>query len=141
MIPCANGEIDGWERDLRMRLRFVSLYVSDEDKAIDFYTNKLGFRLLMDNPTPFGARFLMFSPPEGGANLVLSKPLPGRPETKVGGFTNIAWEVDDIMATYERLKEKGVQFTDAPVKQPWGGYQAMFADQDGNVMQLHQGGM
>lgn len=120
-------------------MRFASLFVSDEDKAVDFYTNKLGFRLVADFPTPFGGRFLMFAPPGGGANIVLTKPVPTIP-AKVGGMTNIAWEVDDLQATYEALKAKGVEFTMEPKQQPWGGTQAMFADQDGNIMQLHEGG-
>lgn len=67
-----------------MRMKFASLFVSDEDKAIDFYTNKLGVTLLMDNPTPFGGRFIMFAAPQGGATLVVSKPIPGRP-AQIGG--------------------------------------------------------
>jgi lactoylglutathione lyase len=121
-----------------MRMYFASVIVSDEDRAIDFYTNKLGFKLLADNPTPFGGRFLMFAPPGGGTKLVASGPIPGREERKAGGFTNIAWEVDDIQATCEAWAAKGVQFPQPPTKQPWGGVQAVFADQDGNQFQLMQ---
>lgn len=119
-----------------MRMRFASLFISDEERAIDFYTNKLGFKLVAQTPLPWGGRFLMFAPPGGGANLVLSKPIPGAPG-QPGGQTNIAWEVDDLVAKYEELKAKGVEFPKPPTKQPWGGMQAFFADPDGNVMQLH----
>lgn len=124
-----------------MRMRFASLFVSDEDKAIDFYANKLGFQLVVDNPTPFGGRFLMFAPPGGGTRLVISKPVPGMAGARVGGFSNIAWETDNIQATYEALRAKGVEFTQPPAMQPWGGIQAAFADQDGNIMMLQQGGL
>jgi len=106
-------------------------------KAIDFYVNKLGFQLTRDFPTEFGGRFLSFLPPGGGAWLVMSKPVPGRP-AQVGGFTNIAWETEDMAATYEALRAKGVEFTQPPTRQPWGGIQAMFADQDGNLFLLYQ---
>ncbi|HYF79933.1 MAG TPA: VOC family protein [Symbiobacteriaceae bacterium] len=120
-----------------MRMRFASIFVSDEDQAIDFYVNKLGFELLMDNPTPFGGRFLAFMPPGGGTWLVASRPVPGI-QAQVGTRTNIAWETEDIDGTYERLKAKGIQFPDPPKRQPWGGAQATFADPDGNVFMLHE---
>ena len=120
-----------------MRMRFASLWISDEDKAIDFYTNKLGFKLVVATPTPFGSRFLMFSPPGGGANIVLSKPVPGVPNARVGGFTNIAWETDVQQGPYELLKARGVEFTQPPTRQPWGT-EARFSDQDGHIFQLHQ---
>jgi lactoylglutathione lyase len=123
-----------------MRMRFTTLWVNDEDKAIDFYGEKLGFKLLMDNPTEFGGRFLMFAPPGGGANLVVSKPVPGRPTT-VGGFSSISWETDDVEAKYEELRAKGVKFTQPPTRRFWGGIEAIFEDQDGNSFLLQQGGM
>jgi len=124
-----------------MRMRFASLSVSDEDRALDFYVNKLGFQLLRDHPTDFGSRFLMFEPSGGGTKLVVSKPIPGRPEQHVGGFSNIAWEVDDVEATYEALRARGVEFTQEPTRRFWGGFEAIFVDPDGNAFLLQQGGM
>jgi lactoylglutathione lyase len=123
-----------------MRMRFVSLFVHDEEKALDFWTNKMGFELVVDNPTPFGGRFLMFSPPGGGAKIVVSRPVPGT-DAKVGGFTNIAWESDDVEATYEALRAKGVEFTKPPARTFWGGMEAVFVDPDGNSFLLQQGGL
>jgi uncharacterized glyoxalase superfamily protein PhnB len=57
---------------------------------------------------------------------------------QVGVRTNIAFETNDIQATYEALKAKGVEFSQPPTKQPWGGVQAFFSDADGNVFQLNQ---
>jgi catechol 2,3-dioxygenase-like lactoylglutathione lyase family enzyme len=121
-----------------MRMRFASIFISDEDRAIDFYVNKLGFKLVVDMPTPFGGRFLMFAPSDGGANLVATRPFPGATSAKLGGPTNIAWETDDLQATYEKLTAAGVAFTQPPKQQPWGGSEALSADQDGNIFQLHQ---
>lgn len=122
-----------------MRMGFASVIITDEDRAVDFYTNRLGFQLVVDFPTPFGSRFLMFAPPGGGANIVATKAVPGV-EWKAGILTNIAFEVDDVQATYEALRAKGVEFDQAPTKQPWGGLQARFADQDGNIFQLNSAG-
>ena len=121
-----------------MRMAFATIWISDEDQALDFYVVKLGFQLLIDNPTAFGSRFLMLMPPGGGARLVLSRPVPGMEGAKVGGFAPVAWEVGDLEATYEALKAKGVSFPDPPKRQPWGGLQANFADPDGNVFMLNQ---
>lgn len=122
-----------------MRMSFASVVISDEDKAVDFYTNKLGFKKTVDFPTPFGSRFLMFAPPGGGASIVATKAVPGV-DWKAGGMTNIAFEVDDVQAAYESLQAKGVEFSQAPSRQPWGGLQARFADPDGNVFQLNSAG-
>lgn len=120
-----------------MRMRFASCFTNDEDRAIDFWVNKVGFQLLFDNPTNFGGRFLAFLPPGGSTWFVMSKPVPGMP-AQVGGFSNIAWECDDLEATYEALKAKGVEFTQAPTRRFWGGVEAQFQDPDGNVFMLHQ---
>lgn len=100
----------------------------------------LGFELVMDNPTNFGGRFLAFMPPGSGTWLVLSKPIPGRPG-QVGGFSNIAWEDDDVEATYQAWKAKGVEFPQPPTSVFWGGAEARFEDPDGNVFLLQQGGV
>lgn len=120
-----------------MRMKFASVFTRDEDRAIDFYVNKLGFQLMFDNPTEFGTRFLAFQPPGGGTWLVMSKPLPGMPD-EVGGRTNIAWETDDIQTLYETLKAKGVEFIQPPTRRFWGGTEALLVDPDGNTYMIQQ---
>lgn len=95
---------------------------------------------MFDRPTDFGSRFLAFMPSKGGAWLAMSKPVPGIP-AKVGGFSNIAWETDDLEATYEVLKAKGVEFTQPPTRRFWGGIEAQFQDPDGNIFLLQQDGV
>lgn len=122
-----------------MRMRFASFFTHDEDRAIDFWVNKIGLQLMLDNPTNFGSRFLAFAPPGGGTWLVLTKPVPGMPG-EVGGFTNIAWDVEDLEATYEDWKAKGVEFPEPPARRFWGGIEARFKDPDGNIFMIQQGG-
>jgi len=45
---------------------------------------------------------------------------------------------DDLDATYRELSERGVRFTELPRRMPWGGYEAQFADPDGNTFELVQ---
>lgn len=120
-----------------MHMRFASVFTNDEDRAIDFYVNKLGFQLLFDNPTNFGGRFLAFMPPGGGTWLVMSKPIPGMP-AQVGGFSQISFETEDVQATYEALSAKGVEFPQPPTRRFWGGVEAQFVDPDGNIFLLQQ---
>lgn len=124
-----------------MHMRFATVFIRDEDTAIDYYTNKLGSRLLADNPTPLGTRFLMFDAPDGGTKVVLTRPFRDEDQSRVGGFTGIAWETDDLQATYEGLTAKGVAFSEPPRQTPWGGLEAAFTDPDGNAYMLHQGRM
>lgn len=123
-----------------LRMRSASILVSDDDRAIDFYQEKLGFKLIVNQRTPEGITFLMFQPPGGGANLVVSLPIPGRPGTP-GGFSNIFWETDDVEQLHQELAAKGVEFIQPPVKRHWGGVEAIFTDPDGNQFLLQQGGM
>lgn len=123
-----------------LRMRSASILVTDDERAIDFYQNKLGFTLIVNQKTPDGITFMMFQPPGGGAKLVVSRPVPGR-EAKVGGFSNIFWETDDVEKTHAELAAKGVEFIQPPVKRFWGGVEAIFVDPDGNQFLLQQGGI
>lgn len=118
-------------------IQFTGVWISDSNKAYDFYVNKLGFEVLQDRPFGAGFRFLMLRPAGGGAAITVCQPMPGS-GAKVGGMTTIAFLTDDIQATYEELRAKGVEFTQAPTQQFWGGYEATFTDPDGNAFMLHQ---
>jgi predicted enzyme related to lactoylglutathione lyase len=58
-------------------------------------------------------------------------------EGRVGGFSNIMFDTDDIQATFQELKAKGVEFTEDPSKQDWGWW-AQFKDPDGNEFGVAQ---
>lgn len=120
------------------RMQFAGVWISDPDKAYDFYVNKLGFQVQTDAPIGEDNRFLLLVPPGGGTQIAMTKPMPGKTGAQVGGFTNIAFETDDIQATYEELRAKGVQFTQPPTQQFWGRIEALFVDSDGNLFMLHQ---
>ena len=73
-----------------------------------------------------------------GAETVLVPFTPPGLEDRVGTFSGVVFECDDIRTTYEELRNRGVEFTEEPTLQSWGGIQAQFKDQDGNGFVLVQ---
>lgn len=119
-------------------MRFASITVTDIDRAVDFFVNKLGFRVLVEMPLPGDNSFVMVGLPDGGTTLVFSRPLPGRSHVPSSA---IAFETEDIQSTCDELIAKGVEFSRAPAKTPWGGFEATFVDPSGNSFLLQQGGL
>jgi lactoylglutathione lyase len=117
------------------RVSTVGVYVSDQQAALDFYKNKLGFEVRQDMPMggPDGPRWIEVVPPGAETGIVLSTPEGmGGHADRIGTFTNIILTADDVQQTYEELAGRGVRFTEQPAAQPWGMMQAIFVDQDGN---------
>lgn len=119
------------------RMNSTSVFVDDGDKAYDFYVNKLGFKVLQDQKMGETGRFLRMVPQGGGTALMVLTPMPGM-DAQVGGQTPIVWETEDLHATYEDLNAKGVEFTQAPTQQFWGGFESTFKDSAGNLFKLLQ---
>jgi predicted enzyme related to lactoylglutathione lyase len=115
----------------------VGIYVSDQDRALHFYTSKLGFKKLTDEPMGEGARWIEVAPQGAETRLVLFT--PSGQEDRIGTFSNVVLSCDDIEGTYKQLKERGVEFTEEPSEQPWGKW-AQFRDQDGNEFGLIEAG-
>jgi lactoylglutathione lyase len=121
----------------------VGVYVTDQDRALEFYTTKLGFELQMD--APIGqSRWVQLAPKGAQTSLLLMRPTEDMPpeiytraKSFIGGFTNFIFAVDDMQATYEQLTARGVEFGDKPSQQPWGWW-ATIKDVDGNTIGLHQ---
>ncbi len=118
------------------RMRFVSITVIDIDQALEFYVDKLGFRVQVEMPLPGGNKFVMVTLPGGGSSLVFS--LPDQAHVPASG---ISFEADDVAATYNELRARDVEFSRDPAKTPWGGVEAVFVDPFGNSFMLHQGGL
>ena len=104
--------------------------VSDQDKALDFYTNKIGFEKRGDFPTPDGPRFLTIGIEGQDFELVLWPGTPARPK---GGSVVYTIEVEDCRQAFETLRDRGVKFDpDEVLDLPWG-YAARFEDPDGRL--------
>jgi catechol 2,3-dioxygenase-like lactoylglutathione lyase family enzyme len=115
-------------------VKFVSVAVSDQDRALAFYTEKLGFKVLTDQPFGEGRRWIELTIGGAETRFVLSTP-GGQEEDRVGNFFNGALACDDVERTFSELRERGVEFVSEPKREPWGTF-AVFKDPDGNQFVL-----
>jgi len=113
-------------------VKFVSIPVSDQERALTFYTNVLGFRILTDQPFNDKQRWLELGIPGADTRIVLFQ---FGESLKPGGQLNISLWSDDVMATATELKAKGVEFALEPKRMHYGVVSA-FKDPDGNVIML-----
>jgi predicted enzyme related to lactoylglutathione lyase len=111
------------------QIKFASIAVKDQDRALEFYTTRLGFKVLTDQPMGEGMRWIELKIGRAESKLVLFSP----PGVKPGGFSNVVFQSDDVAKTYEELVARGVEFTQKPKSEPWGT-SAMFRDSEGNVL-------
>jgi catechol 2,3-dioxygenase-like lactoylglutathione lyase family enzyme len=119
---------------------YTHVLVSDQDRALDFYTNVLGFEQRADNPTPDGPRFLAVGV-KGQADfqLVLWPGTPGQAEPVQGRIpASCTVETGDCRKAVEELKSRGVEFETDVLEYPFA-YIAAFLDPDGNRLQLREG--
>lgn len=118
------------------RIHAVSITVTDQDAAIDFYTTKLGFLLGMDTQVGEGMRWVTVAPPGSVTEIALLAPSEqGAPDSR-NGYTGISFASRDIDGAYRDLSEKGVHFTEPVQMMPWGQKATWFTDPDGNVFFL-----
>ena len=119
-----------------MYISVLTLFVEDVDRAVDFYTKKLGWDKTMD--VPMGEdRWVTVAPPGERTSFTLTKGPPSwAPDKAVGGFSGVIIEVDDVHQAHAKLEQQNVEFTDEPRIEPWGGW-AMFMDSEGNIHGLH----
>jgi predicted enzyme related to lactoylglutathione lyase len=112
-----------------------NVFVSDLERAIDFYGGKLDLKLRHADREHGYASF-----DAGPIGLGLAQVAGDSSEASllVGRHTGVGLGVSDLETAYERLRARGVEFTMPPEKQPWGGFMAMFVDPDGNRFYLDQ---
>jgi predicted enzyme related to lactoylglutathione lyase len=113
-------------------VKFVSVPCRDQDRALTFYTEKLGFEVVTDQPMG-EQRWIELRIGRAETRFVLFTPTGH--EDRVGGFFNGAFATDSVERTYEELMGRGVEFKSAPEKQPWGTF-AIFSDSEGNEFVL-----
>jgi catechol 2,3-dioxygenase-like lactoylglutathione lyase family enzyme len=119
-----------------MRIGFVTVFVTDLQKSLEFYVNTLG--MVLDYTD--GRNWAQFDSGED-VGLAIERCDPSRVEEGarlVGRFVGVTLMVGDVAKTYDRLIGRGVSFRGRPEKQSWGGTLAHFKDLDGNVLTLMQ---
>ena len=114
-------------------VKFVSIPTTDQDRALAFYTQKLGFKLVTDQPSGVGEqRWIELRVGSSDTRVVLFTAENG---PKPGFAFNGALACNDVEQTYQDLTARGVAFEAAPKKEPWGTF-ASFKDPDGNAFVL-----
>jgi catechol 2,3-dioxygenase-like lactoylglutathione lyase family enzyme len=109
-------------------VKLATIPVRDQDKAVAFYTEKLGFRIVTDQPFSEEQRWIELGIPGAETRLVLFK---FDNSLQPGIQMNISFWTDDVEGTVRDLKAKGVKITKEPETADWGTA-AAFQDVDGN---------
>ena len=134
-----------------IKIANAQLWVHDQDEALAFYTEKLGWEVRVDATVPElgNFRWLTVGPASQSDFAVVLMAIPGAPvlddetaeqiRTLMGkGFAGTVFlTTDDCEASYEELKARGVEFTDEPTDRPYG-VDAGFRDPSGNALRLTQ---
>ena len=114
-------------------IKFVSVPVRDQNRALDFYTEKLGFTIITDQPFDQKQRWIELRIPKAETRVVL---FTGEgQEDQIGSFSGLSFACDDVEKTYQELKSRGVEFVSPPKKESWGTF-TMFKDSEGNQFVL-----
>ncbi|NUQ84576.1 MAG: VOC family protein [Anaerolineales bacterium] len=128
-----------------MKIKLSSVSIDDYDKALKFYTERMGFILKRDIPLGNGARWItVVSPEEPNGTELLLEPNASYPAMKAlkvslmkDGIPFTAFEVNDIQKEYERMKKLGVEFTMEPTNMGTTTI-AILNDTCGNLIQIYQ---
>ncbi|HEY5977065.1 MAG TPA: VOC family protein [Solirubrobacterales bacterium] len=132
-----------------IKIANAQLWVHDQDEALAFYTEKVGFEVQVDATLPEMGdfRWLTVGPPSQPEISIVLMAIPGEPvmdaETAEQvrtvmskGFAGTVFlTTDDCQASYEELKDRGVEFTEAPEERPYG-IDSGFRDPSGNSIRL-----
>jgi len=131
------------------KMSHAAIFVLDQQAALEFYRDKLGFEVRTDATMDGGFRWLTVGPKEQPEfEIILMRIAPGFMYDEVtanqikelvqGGKLGAGvFDTPDCQAAYEELKAKGVEFISPPEEQPWG-IGAVFKDNSGNWFSLSQ---
>jgi catechol 2,3-dioxygenase-like lactoylglutathione lyase family enzyme len=115
-------------------VQLLSIPVSDQDRARDFYVDALGFELVMDTQLAPEMRWVMVKPRGAATALTLVTWFPTMPS---GSLKGTVLETDDLDGDVERLRGLGVSIEGGIEDAPWGRF-AQFDDPDGNGIVLQR---
>jgi catechol 2,3-dioxygenase-like lactoylglutathione lyase family enzyme len=131
------------------RMSHATIYVTDQDQALEFYRDKLGFQVINDVAMDGGFRWVTVAPKnQSDFEIVLMDTKPGfmfeeeaanqlRALITNGKLGAGVFNTPNCQATYEELSAKGVEFLSPPAERPYG-IEAIFKDNSGNWFSLTQ---
>ena len=108
----------------------ATVAVADQDAALKFYTETLGWSVAIDNTLSADMRFVSVKPTEGSTQLALAR--ESWFTDKRPGKVGISLTTHDIDATYATLSQRGVRFNEPVAMMPWGQKATWFLDPDDN---------
>jgi predicted enzyme related to lactoylglutathione lyase len=137
------------QEEQMIKLANAQLWVNNQDEALEFYTKKIGWEVRVDATVPElgNFRWLTVGPPSQQDVSVVLMAIPGPPvmdaetagqvrDLMSKGFAGTVFlTTDDCQASYEELKARGVEFTEAPEERPYG-VDSGFRDPSGNNIRL-----
>ena len=115
------------------KLELVGVPVTDVDRARDFYVNKAGFVLDVDQVVSDDIRFVQLTPPGSACSIAIGK---GMTRMEPGSLDSLQMVVTDAEAARAELLGRGVEVSEVDVM-PWGSF-VYFSDPDGNAWALQQ---
>jgi catechol 2,3-dioxygenase-like lactoylglutathione lyase family enzyme len=116
----------------------VFLPVTDQERALAFFRDQLGFDVHSDTDYGEGVRWVEVVPPGSTTVIALNAPSDWSPGVKAGDRAPFSFRTDDLDAAIATLSERGVEFED-PIRMPAPApSMAFFSDPDGNKMLLIQ---
>jgi len=114
-------------------VKFISIPTRDQDRALKFWTERAGLRVLTDQPFSDKQRWIELRVGSSDTRVVLFD--FGEQGLKPGMMFNGAFACDNVEQTYQEMVSKGVEFITPPTKQHWGMF-AVFKDIDDNQFLL-----
>lgn len=119
-------------------MQAVGIYVRDQDAALRFYRDALGFEV-RDDRSMGSSRWIEVAPPGAQTTIVLAtEDYPVGSAEKIGVYTDIAFATDDIKGLYDTYRQRGVRFEGEPELMPYGKWFVSFFDPDDNQFFVHQ---
>lgn len=115
-------------------IQLASLPVADQERALHFYVDVLGFDLVRDNPMGPDRRWVQVAPPGAQTSITLVTWFPTMPP---GSTKGTVLETDDLDADVAALTARGVNLEGGVQSQPWGRF-VTFDDPDGNGIVLQE---
>jgi predicted enzyme related to lactoylglutathione lyase len=132
---------------MNLSLKYTFLEVSDHEAALAFYRDALGLEVVQDVSME-DQRWLTVSPPaQPGLGIVLTTAGVGRPPEDArtiqellakGSLAGLVMEVDDVDATFERIRATGAEVLQEPMDMPYGTRDCAFRDPSGNQVRINQ---
>ncbi|MBV9180299.1 MAG: SpoIIE family protein phosphatase [Acidobacteria bacterium] len=136
-IPVRSESIRLDRNDPYLRILCVNIFVRDQDRSLEFYVNKLGFGVVVDESYEAGGRWVAVAPPDGNTVLALIAPQRNSEEYRLIGRSKHAVLVtEDVVSKFEDWQGRGVRFHHPPQTTLWGGIFTRFDDLDGNCFSL-----